>query len=162
MNNERSKASVNAYLVLEKEEKVLLGLRLNTGYQDGMYCLVSGHVEEGESATIAMCREANEEIGIIINPQDLKVVLTMHRRSNRNNIDIFMKCASWENDIINNEPDKCDKLAFFNYDNIPQNTISYIVTALSDIQKGITYSEVDWEQLDIGLYKKMTGHFEHR
>lgn len=96
MNKERAKASVNAYLILEKDGMVLLGLRKNTGFQDGMYCLVSGHVEEDEPATIAICREASEEIGIEINPPDLKTVLTMHRKSNRNNIDLFMRCASWK------------------------------------------------------------------
>ena len=81
MNKERSKASVSTYLILEKDGMVLLGLRKNTGYQDGMYCLVSGHVEDNEAATTAMCREAKEEIGIDINPHDLKIVLIMHRKS---------------------------------------------------------------------------------
>lgn len=148
MNQERSKASVNAYLILEKDGMVLLGLRKNTGYQDGMYSLVAGHVEDNESATTGMCREAHEEIGIEINPLDLKIVLTMHRKSNRNNIDLFMTCTSWKNEIINNEPHKCDSLAFFSYDNIPENTTPYIVKALSDIQKGITYSEINWEKVE--------------
>ena len=59
MNQERSKASVNAYLILEKDGMVLLGLRKNTGYQDGMYSLVAGHIEDNESATTGMCREAH-------------------------------------------------------------------------------------------------------
>lgn len=147
MNRERSKVNVNAYLVLEYEGKILLSLRKNTGYQDGQYSLVAGHVEACESATIAMCREALEEIGIEINPADLKMSLTMHRRTDRDNIDLFMKCTTWKNKIINNEPHKCETLAFFDYDKIPKNTIPYIVQALQCIKQRISYAEVGWEEL---------------
>src|SRR5258708_364862 len=137
MNKERSKVNINAYLVLEQEGKILLALRQNTGYQDGQYSLVAGHVEAGESATVAMCREAKKGIGIDIECEELEVVLTMHRRTDRDNIDLFMRCSFWHNDIVNNEPAKCGALAFFDYDSIPKNTIPYIIRALLDIRKGI-------------------------
>ncbi len=104
MNKERSKVNINVYLVLEQEGKILLALRKNTGYQDGQYSLVAGHVETGESAMVAMCREAKEEIGIDIDLEELEMVLTMHRRTDRDNIDLFMRCSFWKNDIVNKEP----------------------------------------------------------
>ena len=61
---ERVKIFVNVHLVLLKEGRILLSLRQNTGYEDGRYGLVSGHLEEGESITQGMKREVKEEIGI--------------------------------------------------------------------------------------------------
>jgi len=53
---------------------VLFQLRKNTGYCDGMWSLVSGHVEDGECATSGMIREAHEEIGITLSTAQIKVV----------------------------------------------------------------------------------------
>ena len=46
---ERFKLICSSYLLLIKDNKILLGLRQNTGYMDGFYHLPAGHKEEGES-----------------------------------------------------------------------------------------------------------------
>lgn len=138
------KTSINTYLILEQAGKILLSLRKNTGYLDGFYSLVAGHVEQGEAGTAGMCREALEEIGIIIYPNHLKTMLTMHRKSNRDNIDLFMHCATWQNEIINAEPHKCGGLDFFDYDKLPENTSPYVLKALGAIKGGVTYLELDF------------------
>lgn len=79
----------------KKENEVLLYLR-NTGYCDGFYGLVSGHVEDDESATSALIREAHEEADIQFDPSHLRVVHVMHRKTNRFNIDIFFECSHWQ------------------------------------------------------------------
>ena len=135
----------NVYLLLENEGKFLLSLRHNTGYQDGMYGLVAGHVEENESATQAMIREAKEEIGVVLHPENLSIVHIMHRKTDRNNFDIFVLSTSWEGEIINNEPHKCKGLAFHAATNLPPNTLDYIGMTLRHIQKGTFYSELGWD-----------------
>lgn len=64
----RTGTSVNAYLVLRRDDQLLLLLRKNTHYCDGMWGFMAGHVEDGESATEGMIREAREEIGIELTP----------------------------------------------------------------------------------------------
>ncbi len=141
----RSGASVNAYLILKQDDKVLFHLRKNTGYCDGMWSLVAGHVEDGESATDGMIREAREEIGIELSPAELKVVHVLHRKTNRLNVDIFFDCTSWQGIIQNQEPEKCEKLEFFSLQDLPSNIIEYNVACLMAISNGEFYSEQGWD-----------------
>ena len=121
-------------LILKQGNEILLHLRKNTGYCDGMWSLVAGHVENGEPATAAIIRETYEEIGIKLSPDQIKVVHVMHRQTNRLNVDIFFECPSWEGIIKNCEPEKCDKLEFFSLENFPNNIVDYNVIALKAIQ----------------------------
>lgn len=143
--DEKHKVFLNVYLILEKDGRVLLSQRQNTGYEDGKWSLVSGHWEKGETATQALIREAKEEIGITIGNEDLKVVYVLHRHSNRDNIDLFMKCNRWVGDISNQEPYKCGGLEFFSYENLPSNLIECIREVLYNLRNGKVYSEYGWE-----------------
>lgn len=138
-------AYINVYLVLLKEDEILLSLRQNTGYEDGKWSLVSGHGETNESALTSLIREAKEEADINLKPFDLTVSHIMHRKTTRNNIDIFVKCLAWHGKIINKEPEKCGDLKFFNLNALPSNTISYILDAVTCIQNNIFYSEQGWD-----------------
>lgn len=140
----RSGASINTYLLLKKENTLLLSLRKNTGYFDGYYGLVSGHVEDGEAASTAMIREAKEEANLILRSESLKAVHLMHRKTNRFNIDIFFECADWEGNLINLEPDKCAELKFFSLANLPKNLIPYIDQAIRGVLQNTIYSEEGW------------------
>ena len=51
-------------------EEVLLGLK-KTGFGRGKVVGVGGHLEAGESAQDAICREVAEEISVIVAPEDL-------------------------------------------------------------------------------------------
>lgn len=141
----RSGASINAYLILKHDNKILFHLRKNTSYCDGMWSLVAGHVEDGESATAAMIREAREEIGIELSFSQIKVVHVMHRQTNRFNVDIFFDCSSWQGAIQNCEPEKCEKLDFFSLDALPSNIVDYNATVLRAILNGEFYSEQGWD-----------------
>lgn len=139
-------ASVNAYLVLRQGDGVLLQLRKNTGYCDGMWSLPAGHVEDGEPATEGMIREAYEEVGVELLPSQIKVVHVMHRKTNRLNVDMFFECHSWQNTVRNLEPNKCEKLEFFRLDSLPTNVIDYISVALKHVLQGEFYSELGWKE----------------
>jgi len=145
----KQKAFVSVYLVLFKNDKILLSKRHNTGYEDGKWGLVAGHVETGESATIALAREVFEEIGINIDHNHLVVSHVMHRKSDRENIDIFITCNKWEKDIFNKEPEKCAALEFFSISKLPENTIEYIKQALFHIRNSLFYNESGWLDADL-------------
>lgn len=109
-----------------------------------MWSLVAGHVENNESATQGMIREAYEEIGIQL--EHIQVVHIMHRKTNRFNIDIFFDCKSWQGEIQNREPEKCEQLEFFSLDALPHNMIDYNKIALNHILESNFYSELGWSE----------------
>ncbi len=145
MKKERFKMCVCVFLILKKANNdVLLLLRQNTGYEDGNYSLIAGHADGNETTRESMAREALEEGGITINPKDLHHLHTMHRISNRENIDLFFTCDRWQGTIENKEPEKCGDLSFYPRSTLPHNTLPYIRQAFDMIDKGIAYSEYGW------------------
>ena len=150
-NNTHQKRHQNipsSYLVLIKDDKVLLLRRFNTGFEDGKYSLPAGHVDKGETFTQCIVRETEEEIGLLLKPEDLKVVHVMHRNSgtNENNerVDVFFVAKQWQGEPQNKEPHKCDDLSWFSLDNLPANIIPYIRQAIESIKNKIYYSEHGW------------------
>lgn len=136
---------VSAYLILKQRNQICLLLRQNTGYMDGYYGLISGHVEDGESATAGMIREAREEAGIELNPAQLKVVHVMHRNEGRLGIDVFFECSSWSGTVENQEPHKCAEIGFFPLSDLPKNMMDYVAVAIKASARGEIYSERGWK-----------------
>lgn len=138
-----------SYLVLKRDNKFLLSKRINTGYKDGMYSLVAGHVEDGETFTDGLIREAKEEAGLKILANSAKMVHLMHRRSQHDDsqrVDVFFLIENFDGEPKNLEPEKCEKLEWFSIADLPENTIPYIRRALENITKNILYSEHGWKE----------------
>ncbi|MBI1200035.1 MAG: NUDIX domain-containing protein [Phenylobacterium sp.] len=140
----RFKLIPEVYLVLEREGRVLMSRRFNTGYEDGKYSLVAGHVDGGETFREAMAREAMEEAGLAIDPDALSLVHVMHRRSEEERAGFFFRAAAWRGEPVNREPDKCDDLAWFPVGAWPDSTIPYIRAALDHLFAGRGYCEFGW------------------
>jgi len=142
MIKERHKIIPASYLFLIENNKILLQRRFNTGYEDGKYSLVAGHVDKGETFTEAVIREVKEEAGITLQADDLSVVHVMNRNIKDNErIDVFFVAKKWTGDIENKEPNKCDDLSWFDLDDMPDNIIPYIKKVINYIKNKIVYSE---------------------
>lgn len=151
MSRQRHKNVPASYLVLIKNNKILLLRRYNTGYQDGKYSFIAGHAERNETFTNTVIREAKEEAGIKVDSKNLEVAHIMHRKcpedpqGENERIDTFFIAKKWQGKIRNCEPQKCDRLNWFNLDNLPPNIIPYIKQAIDCIKNRIFYSEHGWE-----------------
>ena len=142
---ERFKPYAAAYLVLIKDGQVLLLRRFNTGYQDGNYSLVAGHLDGGETTKQCIIHEASEEAGIKLSPEDLEVVHVMHRyRHDREYFDMYLRAEKWTGDIANMEPDKCDELKWYNMNGLPDNMLPEVKLALENINKNVHSGEFGW------------------
>lgn len=147
---ERHKAVPAVYLFLEHDGKYLLGRRCNTGYQDGNYNVPSGHVEEGELPVEAMIREAREEIGIELTPEDLEFVHFSYRLKHDatgDRVDVFFKANRWSGELRNTEPEKCDDLQWFALDAFPSNMTPHVREAFKAMLDKEVFSEFDKDDL---------------
>ncbi len=145
MPEERFKLIPTSHLILIKDNKILLLRRFNTGYEDGNYSVVAGHLDGNETFIQAMVREAKEEAGIDIKQDDLEIVHVMHRKvPGEERIDFFIKANKWGGKPKIMEPHKCDDLSWFELDNLPNNIIPYVKQAIDNIKDKRFYSEHGW------------------
>lgn len=138
------KMFVAVHLFLLKEDKILLLRRYNTGFMDGKYSVVAGHVDSGETYIEAMKREAKEEAGIIITEKDLKPIQVMHRKSDTERIDYFFVANNWVGEVRNMEPNKCDDLSWFPINELPDNMIPYVRHAIQMYHQKEQFTVFGW------------------
>jgi 8-oxo-dGTP diphosphatase len=141
---QRFKLISAVHLFLMRNNEVLLLRRFNTGYEDGKYSVIAGHLDGGEEVKAATIREAQEEAGITIATSDLQVVGVMHRKSTEERIDFFLVATSWSSELRNMEPDKCDQLAWFDLEALPENMVPYVKKALDNYRHGNWFDSYGW------------------
>lgn len=136
-----------SYIVLRKDDLVLLQRRYQTGYMDGFYSLPAGHTEKNEPFSKTLVREIQEEIGITPSPEETSIAYISHRYSSEDYqiVDVFYTCTSWESDPTICEPEKADDLSWHPLSALPENTIPYVREALENIAKGQLYGEWGWD-----------------
>ena len=136
----RSIVDVHVLFINELDECLFMR-RANTGYKDGQYSLVAGHLEPGETIKACAIREATEEVGVIVNTKDLVLSGVMRRDAGHNRISFFLACHRWQGQITNNEPEKCDDLMWRLFTNLPAQTVDYVQEAIESISKGEILSD---------------------
>jgi 8-oxo-dGTP diphosphatase len=151
MNEERPKVIPTVYLVLEKNGRILLSRRYNTGFQDGKYSLPAGHLMgDEETLTQAAIREAKEETGVKIDPADLELIHVIHRKqqepTNERRINLFFKSNKWQGEPRIMEPNKCDDLQWFELDRLPISILPYVRQAIESFRNKISYSEYGFQK----------------
>jgi 8-oxo-dGTP pyrophosphatase MutT (NUDIX family) len=141
---ERHTLPVAVHVLLLRGSDVLLLLRDNTGYEDGNYSVIAGHVEAGESVVDTAIREAREEAGIAVAPDDVRVVGVMHRRAGGERIDFFVAVRRWTGELCNAEPAKCAELRWFPLARLPENVVPYVRRAIENGPDGSWFEAFGW------------------
>jgi len=147
----KTKAAAMVFLLRKEngKQQVLLQLRQNTGYADGMWdCSSSGHLEENESITTAAQRETQEEINISLTKEELIFICVDHKKTLTENGSYFNFYFIAENTKATPkicEPTKCKDLQWFDIEKLPDNMIADRKIALNNFFQKKYFNELNWE-----------------
>jgi 8-oxo-dGTP diphosphatase len=93
----------------------------------------AGHVEQGETAYVAVAREAVEELGL--HDIDVTFLASMHRTAGGEaideRIDFFFTARTWAGEPAIQEPDKASALGWFALDALPAPMVPHEAHLLS-------------------------------
>lgn len=142
MTDNRLRPIVNVTMILKKDDTFLLGKRINTGWMDGLYAVVGGTLEAGETIVQALVREVREEVGIEVNLVDVRLVHVIHCMTR---IIFFMEVDKWNGEPCNMESEKCAELIWVTKEAFPPNILPFLKGVIEKIEQGIMYSEYGWE-----------------
>ena len=125
-----------AYLYFRREGQVLLQLRQGTGYRDGFWaCAAAGHVEEEESVIDTAVREAHEELGVVVAPEDVRPLTVLHRGEPggpaiEQRVDFMFEVTRWTGTPTIQEPEKAADLAWFPFVALPEPVVPHELAVL--------------------------------
>lgn len=147
------------HIILINDNKILVQKRKGSKLYPGYYALPAGHIDKGETQYDALVREAKEELGIEINPDDIINNYVVLRRNFfeidekilEPYIDFYFEIKKYTGIPRIIEEDKCDELFWTDINNLPEPFINYQGSFLED--KTIT----TYDCLTDGKYvKKLT------
>ena len=143
---QRVQTPIAVHVMLRRGDEVLLLKRANTGYEDGHYSVVGGHLDGGETVRQAAVRETLEEAGVRVSVENVHVVGVMHRRTaSEERIDFFVAVHRWQGEVRNREPHKCAELAWHRFEELPDNVIPYVRQAFTNYLQGVWFGSFGWE-----------------
>lgn len=115
---------IGCELMVRQGDSILLGLRAKVRYGGGTWGLPGGHLEFGERLIEAARREAKEELGAEVKPDDLHLTTIMDRfdltKDKEHHVHICFEVTepAWEPRVM--EPD-CAEWRYFPLDQLPDN-----------------------------------------
>jgi len=143
------RCTLDVFLLLTRNDHVLLALRQGTGFADGMWNLPSGKAETAESAAAAVIREAHEELGIRLGEREVSFAATVHCRNSDTDtrVGLFFHAAAKDSpqDVpFNAEPHKCAKIAWYPTTMLPGTTMPYSALGISLYQRKAHFGTIGW------------------
>ncbi|CAM00642.1 ADP-ribose pyrophosphatase YjhB (NUDIX family) [Saccharopolyspora erythraea NRRL 2338] len=140
---------IDAHLLLVRGGEVLLSLRRGR-YGDGMWHLPSGKLDAGESVVAAAVREAREEVGVRIDPADLRHVHTLHATGpgQEPRLGVFFEATRWAGEPVNLEPEKCHGIEWFDLHRLPEPLIPYPAAGIHAYRDGIPFATMGWPPVE--------------
>ena len=142
---EREQFLSAVYIILKKNNQILLQRREGTKLYCGYLAFPAGHIDKGENAYQAVLREAKEELGIILNLENIKNTFVIQRRTKTHGpyYDIYFEFHTWEGEVKIMEPHKCSELTWYEEENLPADMIDFEKKALLYNKKGLKFACID-------------------
>lgn len=145
---------IDVHVLLVDNGSILLTRRRDSNPAfDGQWHLPSGKLDAGESALAAAAREADEEIGVVIDPDDLRHVHTLHVNGSgaAPRLGLFFETQRWSGEPTNREPGKCSALRWFPLTALPDELIDYPAAGIHAYRQGHTFSVRGWTSRPVAV-----------
>ena len=135
----------SVFVLLARDEKICFLQRTRTGWKNGFYSVPAGGLESGETLVSAAIREAREEVDVELQADQLRLVHTVHCRTEGNEwLGHFFMTESWKGEASLLEPDKHSNLTWALPLEAPSPLLWYVRQALESIMRNQSYSEFGW------------------
>jgi len=137
---------VDVHILLVREDQLLLTQRRDTDSEfNGRWHLPSGKLDAGESVLAAAVREAEEEVGVLIDSADLRHVHTIHASGSGREprLGIFFEARRWSGEPTIREPEKCSAIGWVPLSDLPD-LIAYPAGGIHAYRNGVTFSVQGW------------------
>jgi 8-oxo-dGTP diphosphatase len=138
---------IDVHVLLVQDDRILLIRRRDTNPMfDGQWHLPSGKLDAGEPVPAAAAREAEEEVGVVIHPTDLRLVHTIHVNGSgpEPRLGLFFEARRWLGHPTNREPSKCSAVGWFPLTALPTPLIDYPAAAIAAYRTGAPFSTQGW------------------
>ncbi|MEW1653954.1 NUDIX domain-containing protein [Streptomyces sp. NPDC093707] len=122
---------IDTHVVLRDGDKILLSQRSGP-YGHGRWHMPSGKLDQGEPLREGAARELHEETGVVVDPEYLRLVQTVHHKQSTTveRIGFFFEATMWEGTPANREPTNCLHLDWFAIYDLPTDIIEYPLAGL--------------------------------
>lgn len=145
MKIEKFKLIPAVFVLIKKGNKVFLARRINTGFKDGEYSLVGGHIDGNEKATTTAARELAEELGITVDPKNLKFANVTHINTNDERIHFLFVIEKWVGTPKIMEPEKATDGTWFDLNKLPEDLNDLSQDMIDAYKNNIPYREFGWK-----------------
>lgn len=143
--SERFKQVGGVFNIILKDNKVLMELRKNK-FDAGLYSLVGGCMEDGETVKQAAVREIKEEVNLDVCEEDVEVISVFHRITpdNWQSIEFVLLVHKFSGASELMENNVCGDLRWFELNNLPQNISAYAKRAIDNYINKEIFSEINY------------------
>ncbi|MFC9534450.1 NUDIX domain-containing protein [Streptomyces sp. NPDC056975] len=126
MSSELAQPVIDTHVIVRDGDKILFSQR-GGPYGHGRWHMPSGKLDGGEALTVGAARELEEETGLVVAPQDLRLVQVVHHHQDEeiDRIGFFFEATQWTGSPVNREPAKCMALEWFTAHELPDDIIEY-------------------------------------
>jgi 8-oxo-dGTP diphosphatase len=136
---------IDVHVLLVRGDELLLTQRRGAD-GGGLWHLPSGKLDAGESLPVGAAREVDEEVGVRIDPADLRHAHTVHVAGSGPGprLGVFFEARRWFGEPYNREPDKCSAVEWFKLDALPDDVIPYPLAGIRAYLDGVQFGLLGW------------------
>lgn len=133
-------------IILKQGDEVCLLKRSKSSINGGVYAFAGGSVDGNETIIDATIRETEEELGILLTQDSLRLAHVLHVKTpnNQEYVNFFFIADAWNGTPTIMEPHKFDDLRFAPLKQLPEDTMKSHKHVVYMMEKGVMYSEYGW------------------